>query len=279
MRRLKRLLPEVISIGILHNVAPHERFPASALLTRYVLHPLQGFLLLSEAVARDLERLDRHKPRRIHLHPPFEYGPPVPRDEARRRLGLPAEAPIALFFGLVRPYKGVDILIEALPHTPASLYTVIAGEWYIEPAALLRRVDELKLSERVRIDNRFITREEIPLYFCASDIIVQPYRSATQSGVTPLAFRYERPVVVTNVGGLWEYVQPGRTGYVVEPTPTAIAEALTDFVLHNRGQQFAPYLREAARQWRWEGVVETLDELVAEISARRSGRQAASPGG
>lgn len=270
LRRFQRLSPQSLRIGIIHNVRPHERFPAADWLTRYVLKPLQGFLLLSEAVAQELQYFDAVKPRRLHLHPPFEYGPAIPKEEARRRLGLPQDTPIVLFFGLVRPYKGVDLLLEALPLTRLPLLALLAGEWYIDPAPFLQRARELGVQQRLRIDNRFIRREEIPLYFCAADIVVQPYRSATQSGVTPLAFRYERPVIVTAVGGLREYVEPGKTGYIVEPRPAALAAALEDFFLHRRSDEFAPHLRAAALRWRWEGVVDTLDSLVAEIRSRSS---------
>lgn len=269
VRLARRFRPTIISVGILHNIMPHERFPLSRPLTRYVLDSLNGFLLLSEAVARDLSLFDRTKPRRVHPHPAFEYGPPIPKDEARRRLGLPLDAPIALFFGLVRPYKGLDLLLEALAQTPVPVFALIAGEWYMDPSPFFRRVHELGLSNRIRVDNRFILQEEAPLYFCAADIVVQPYRSATQSGVTPLAFRYERPVVVTRVGGLAEYVEHGKTGYVVAPHPTALAEALTDFFQHARAHAFTLHLQQAARMWSWESVVETLDGLTAEITARQ----------
>lgn len=270
VRRLRALLPQTFRVGIVHNVSPHERFPAAKALTRYVLKPLEGFLVLSHAVARELEQFDSDKPRRLVLHPPFEYGPPIPRHEARRRLGLPEDAPIVLFFGLVRPYKGVDILVEALGQTPLPLLTVIAGEWYIDPEPVLHRARELGIAERLRVENRFILRHEAPLYFCAADLVVQPYRSATQSGVTPLALRYERPVVVTTAGGLCEYVEPGKTGYVVEPTPAALAAALTDFFTHDRARHFAPHLRAAAHRWSWQTVVEMLDELAADIARRRA---------
>ncbi len=270
LHRLRVLSPQTVRIGIVHNVSPHERFPAASQLTRYVLAPLEGFVLLSRAVAGELERFDRHKPRRLVPHPPFEYGPPLPQEEARRRLELPENAPVVLFFGLVRPYKGVDLLIEALGQTPIPIVAVIAGEWYIDPEPVLQRARELGIAERLRVENRFILRHEAPLYFCAADLVVQPYRSATQSGVTPLALRYERPVLVTTAGGLAEYIEPGKTGYVVEPTPGAIAAALTDFFTHSRAELFAPHLRAAAHRWSWKAVVQALDELTAEILQRRT---------
>ncbi|MCS6966579.1 MAG: glycosyltransferase [Candidatus Kapabacteria bacterium] len=273
VRAVQRRRPQLCSIGIVHNISPHERFPAAVALTRYILRPLDGFLALSEAVAHELRHFAPTKPFRIALHPPFEYGTAVPREEARRRLGLPAEAPIVLFFGLVRPYKGVDLLLEALPRVPVPLFTVIAGEWYIDPSPFLQRARELGIAERLRVDNRFILRNEAPLYFCAADVVVQPYRSATQSGVTPLALSYERPVIVTNVGGLAEYVEAGKTGYVVEPTPSAIADALTDFFTQNRWATFAAHLREAAHRWSWRGTVETLDALAVELFQNRQGAE------
>ncbi|MCS7176983.1 MAG: glycosyltransferase [Candidatus Kapabacteria bacterium] len=269
VRAVRRRRPTIVSVGIIHNVTPHEHFPAADALTRYVLRPLDAFLLLSEAVARELQRFDASKPRRVSLHPPFEYGELVSQEEARQRLGLPLNAPVVLFFGLVRLYKGVDLLLEALPRIPLPAYTVIAGEWYIDPAPFLRRARELGVSERLVVLNRFIRREEAPLLFSAADIVVQPYRSATQSGVTPLALRYQRPVVVTNVGGLAEYVEPGKTGYVVPPTPEAIAAALTDFFVHRRGVSFAPFLQAAAQRWSWDNVVTTLDELVEGVLQQR----------
>ncbi len=267
-RLVRRFHPGVRAVGIVHNVTPHERFPFARPLTRFVLGALEGFLVLSQAVAEELRHFDRTKPRRIHPHPAFDYGPPVPQDEARRRLQLPLDAPLVLFFGLVRPYKGVDLLLEAMALTPVPLLLLIAGEWYMDPEPFRQRAYQLGVSNRVRIDNHFIHRQEAPLYLCAADIVVQPYRSATQSGVTPLAFRYERPVIVTRVGGLPELVEPGKTGYVVDPTPEALAAALTDFFAGQRAVSFKPHLRAAAHLWSWESVVDTVDALVSELSSR-----------
>jgi glycosyltransferase involved in cell wall biosynthesis len=185
-------------------------------------------------------------------------------------LGIPESEPVLLFFGLVRPYKGIDLLAEALALLPNPPLTLIVGEWYMPTDAFEQRLRQLGLSERVWVVNRFIPQQEIPLYFAAADLVVQPYRSATQSGITPLALRYERPVVVTNVGGLPEYVRPGQTGYIVEPRAEALAEAIADFFGNGRAREFAPFLHAAAREWSWEAIVGTLDLLAEDVLQARS---------
>ncbi len=271
-RVVRRRSPQTLLLGIVHNVSPHERFPLARPLMGFLLNGLEGFLALSQAVARELEPFRRRKPYRVHPHPPFDYGPAPERVLARKQLGIPESEPVVLFFGLVRPYKGVDLLAEALALLSNPPLTLIVGEWYMPTDAFEQRLHRLGLAERVRVVNRFIPQQEIPLYFAAADLVVQPYRSATQSGITPLALRYERPVVVTNVGGLPEYVRPGQTGYIVEPRAEALAQAIADFFGNGRAREFAPFLRAAAQEWSWEAVVRTLDLLAEDVLQARSRR-------
>ena len=160
-----------------------------------------------------------------------------------------------LFFGLVRAYKGLDLLIDAMGKVKdqlPNLYLLVAGEFYEDEAAYRKQIEQNGLADRVIVRNEFIADAELPKYFGAADLIAQPYKSATQSGVTQVAFHFEKPMLVTNVGGLGEIVHHGEMGYAVEPNADAIADAILDYFNNHRQEAFTEYLRKEKNKYNWD---------------------------
>jgi len=218
--------------AIVHNARPHERQPFAGALTRRFLRHCQHVVALSETVRRDLMAMGVETGGALDIevrhHPTYDqFGDPIDRDEARRILGLPEDATILLFFGLVRKYKGVDILLDAMARTTTAPHLVVAGEWYEDRARADALIREEGLTDRVRLEDRYIADNQVALYFSAADAVVQPYRSATQSGVVQTAFHFGTPVIVTGVGGLPEVTTHEEDALVVAPEdPDALAAAI-----------------------------------------------------
>src|SRR5690606_26793337 len=197
----------------------------------YFLRSVDGFLAMSRSVRADLERLRPGAPSELVPHPVYDlFGRRIDKGEARRQLGLPEGEPILLFFGFVREYKGLDLLLEALPRIreriPARL--LVLGEFYSGKERTLAQIESLGLGDAVTLEDGYVPNEKVGLYFSAADVVVLPYRSATQSGIVPIAYQLERPVICTDVGGLAEVVEHGRTGLICPPQDV---EALAQSVL------------------------------------------------
>ena len=256
-------------IAITDNVVPHEGRPGDKAFTRYFLKPVQGFLCMSGSVMDDLNIFDTKKPRSLCLHPLYDnYGDPMSREDALALLELPANNKYLLFFGLVRKYKGLDLLIKALAseklsHLPLKL--IVAGEFYDNFEVYRKLVDELGVYDKVIMDNKFIPNAEVVRYFCAGDLVVQPYRDATQSGVTQVAYHFDKPMVVSNVGALPEMVPDGKAGYVVKPEPEAIAEAIRKYFDENKEQVFTENVRTEKKKYGWDTFLDAIDDLAGQI--------------
>ena len=251
-------------LAVVHNAVPHERRPGDRILTRWMLRACDGLLAMSDAVADDLRQLAPSVSHVVVPHPVYDgFGDPVPRADARAALGLPPDAPVFLFFGFIRRYKGLAVLLNAWPEVVRQLpgaRLVVAGEFYADEDAL--RLRAAALGDSVRLDADYIPDDRVGLYFGAADAVVQPYLTATQSGVAQIAFHYGRPVVTTDVGGLAETVPDGVAGLVVPPDdPGALAEALVRFVRDGLG----PELEDGARRQRvsWDALAEALEGLAA----------------
>jgi len=264
----RRLADGPRRVGLVHNALPHERRPGDVALSRYFFGATDGLLALSGSVRQDLERLAPGVPLREAPHPVYPpAAPPVPRTEARQRLGLPEEAPVLLFFGFVRRYKGLDVLLDALPAVrrgAPGARLVVAGEAYDDADAYRRQIANLGLGEAVTWVDRYVPAGDVPLYFGAADLVVQPYRSATQSGVAQTAFGYGVPVLTTDVGGLAEGVPHEEAGLVVPPeAPEALAAAAVRFF---REAGLAERLRagaEARQRGSWDAVCGALESLAS----------------
>ncbi len=244
-------------VGLVHNMLPHEPSILDKLFAPFYVCQTDAFVALSEAVVGDIARLDKQqKPKTFSPHPIYDhYGAKVDRNEALKQLGLPSDRHYLLFFGLVRAYKGLDLLLEAmgqLKDRQPKVDVIVAGEFYEDEAKYRAQIAQLGLQERVHVFNEFIPDDAIRVYFSASDMVVQPYKSATQSGVTQVAFHFEKPMLVTNVGGLGEIVYHGKMGYAVEVNAEAIAEAIADFYEHNRAEAFTEYVCTEKEKYGWD---------------------------
>ncbi|RYY63438.1 MAG: glycosyltransferase [Chitinophagaceae bacterium] len=252
-------------VCIADNVIPHEQRFFDTPFTRYFLPSCDAFITMSQQVYNDLQQFAPKKPALIVPHPLYDsFGDRLGKDEARAHLGLPRQDRIILFFGFIRHYKGLDLLLQAMAESPlrdSGVKVLVAGEFYEDEKEYTALIDKLRLHERVILHNRFMADAEIRYYLCAADFVVQPYRSATQSGVTPLAYYFERPMVVTNVGGLPDLVPDHRCGIVCEPEPRSIAEAIAE--CYRLGEDFfVPQIREEKKKYAWSKLTSALFRIV-----------------
>lgn len=254
-------------ICIADNVIPHEHRPGDKAFTRYFLQSCDAFITMSEKVMADLKLFQKEKPGRIVQHPLYDnLGEALPKAEARRRLDLSADEKIILFFGFIRHYKGLDILLQAMADErikKAGIKLMIAGEFYEGKKKYDDLIDQLQIKEQLILKTDFIPDSEVRNYLCATDAVIQPYRNATQSGVTPLAYHFEKPMVVTNVGGLPSLVPHEKVGIVAEPNPQSIADAILRF--YQLGENyFIPHLRSEKQKYNWGHLVNAVNMLVSE---------------
>lgn len=268
VRRLqKRHVP---SIAVVHNALPHERKPGDARLARYALKRCQGLVVLSDGVRRDLGRIGLSAPTRQVTHPTYDrFGEVISREAARRSLGLPQDVPILLFFGFVRRYKGLHHLLDALPavkkHLPEARL-VVAGEFYDDAAGYRKQIEGLgSLASSVRLDAAYVPNERVRLYFSAADVVVQPYTSATQSGVAQVAVQFGTPLITTSVGGLAEAIPDGVAGLIVPPeNPDALAAAIVRyFTEEGLEAKLRSGLESLRGRYGWNPLLEAVEELVA----------------
>lgn len=218
-------------ISILDNVIPHESHFFDKPLTSYYLKGHDGFVVLCNAVRDDLLSLKPDARYIVSPHPIYSnFGEKIPKDRARRMLGLDPYRKTLLFFGLIREYKGLDILLEAFSALDSSYQLVVAGEPYGPFDRYRRLIDASPNRSRIHLATRFISDDEVAPYFCASDLCVLPYRSATQSGISSISYHFDLPMVTTSVGGLKEMIGDSGTGIVTESiTPGAVREAVERF--------------------------------------------------
>jgi D-inositol-3-phosphate glycosyltransferase len=256
-------------VAITDNVIPHEHRPGDKAFTRYFLKAVQGFVTMSQSVMDDLITFDKKKPKTLCLHPLYDnYGEPIGRKEALQLLNLPEDHRYLLFFGLVRKYKGLDLLLKALANEKLShlpLKLIVAGEFYDDFEYYRKLVDDLGVYDKVIMNNEFIPNAEVVRYFCAGDLVVQPYKNATQSGVTQVAYHFDKPMVVSNVGALPEMVPDGKAGYVVKPEPEAIAEAIRKYFDDNMEPVFTENVKEEKKKYSWDIFLAAIDELAGKI--------------
>lgn len=251
-------------ICIADNIIPHEHRPGDKTFTRYFLKACDAFITMSEKVFSDLRAFEKSKPARVVQHPLYDnFGSKLNRDEAREKLGLSKNEKIILFFGFIRKYKGLDILLKAMadPRMRTSgIRLLVAGEFYEDEKDYRNLMRDLKLGDAVILKTNFIPDSEVRYYLCAADAVIQPYRNATQSGVTPLAYHFEIPMVVTNVGGLPDLVPDHKAGLVCDPEPESIAAAILEF--YRLGEQyFIPHLRSEKQKYSWSALVNAIKAM------------------
>jgi glycosyltransferase involved in cell wall biosynthesis len=255
-------------ICLADNVIPHEKRIGDKLFTRYFLKSCDAIITMSEKVMKDLLLFQKAKPAKLVPHPLYDnFGPIVNKEVARRHLGLPVHDKIILFFGFIRKYKGLDLLLEAMADKrikDAGIKLMIAGEFYEDEKKYQEQIDALEIRDRLILKTNFIPDQEVKNYLCATDAVIQPYRNATQSGVTPLSYHFERPMIVTNTGGLPDLVPHEKAGLVTEPDAKALAESIVRF--YQLGETyFIPHLRREKEKYSWPAMVSTILELANEI--------------
>ena len=262
-------------ICLADNVIPHEKRMGDKPFTKYFLKSCDAFITMSEKVMSDLRLFQKTlptgrqaKPAILVPHPLYDnFGAILSKQEAREKLKIKNDALILLFFGFIRKYKGLDILFEAMADErikKAGIRLLVAGEFYEDERKYKDQIDTLGIREQLILRTDFIPDNDVKYYLCAADAVVQPYRNATQSGVSPLAYHFEKPMIVTNVGGLPALVPDGKAGLVTAPTPEAIADAILKF--YQLGENyFIPHLRTEKQKYSWTNMVSTIFQLAKEI--------------
>ena len=255
-------------VCIADNVIPHEKRPGDRPFTKYFLKSCDAFITMSEKVMADLRLFQKTKPARLVQHPLYDnFGEIISKEVARKHLGLEVNQKIILFFGFIRKYKGLDLLLEAMAEPgirEAGIKLMVAGEYYEDEKQYLDIIDKRSIKDLLILKTEFIPDSEVRYYLCAADAVIQPYRNATQSGVTPLAYHFEKPMVVTNVGGLPVLVPHEKVGLVTEPDPASIAAGILRF--YQLGENyFIPHLRMEKQQYSWANLVKAIRELAGLI--------------
>ena len=256
-------------IAITDNVIPHEKRIGDRMLTKYFVKNCDAFVTMSKSVLQDLTEFTSCKLKKFIPHPVYNiFGEAIPKGIARKNLGISEDEKLILFFGFIRSYKGLDMLIDAMSNVglkEQNVKLLIAGEFYEDNKPYLEKIAAIENGKRFILNTNFIPKEEVRNYFCAADLVVQPYRSATQSGITQIAYYFGRPMLVTNVGGLAEIVSNGRVGYVTEKNASAIGEAILDFYIHHREEEFARNANLDKEKFSWKTFTNGLIELNEDI--------------
>ena len=267
----------IFRISILDNIIPHEKRIGDKLFAKYFVCSVDGMVAMSQSVLVDVDQFDSQnkKPRKFCAHPLYDhYGEPLSKEDARSLLSLDKDGRYVLFFGFIRDYKGLDLLLEAMADRrlkEMDVKLVVAGEFYGNKEKYMALIDRLGISGQVVLHTDFIPDSEVNRYFCAADLVAQPYRSATQSGVTQIAFNFCKPMLVTNVGGLPEIVPDGKVGLVVEPDSHVIADGIVKYFNDNLEKQLTEGTIEERKKYMWSRMVETIDGI--KINNRKLGKK------
>ena len=256
-------------LAITDNIIPHERRFFDTPFSKYFLPVLDGAVAMSKKVLQDLREFPLSKPvakTAYHAHPLYDnFGSVEERNEACKKLGLDETKRYILFFGFIRNYKGLDLLLEAMALLPDHLqhvHLVVAGEYYEDKAPYEEIIKKRQLGQRIDLHTKFIPNDDVRLYFSAADIVAQPYRNATQSGVSQVAYHFETPMIITNVGGLSELVPHGEAGWVCEPTAESLAHAITSMYEGDQLEHIRKSIKELKKQFSWPSMVHSLESVT-----------------
>jgi len=264
LRRVKRNRHTRI-VCIADNIIPHEHRAGDKAFTKYFLKSCDAFITMSEKVLNDLKQFEKTKPIQLVRHPLYDtFGEIISKEEAREKLKVNRSDSVILFFGFIRKYKGLDLLLEAMNDErikQSGIKLLVAGEFYEDAKQYQELIDRLGIRNQLILKTDFIQDSEVKYYLCAADAVVQPYRNATQSGVTPLAYHFEKPMIVTNVGGLPSLVANEKAGLVTEPEPRAIATAILKF--YQLGETyFIPHLRSEKQKYNWASLINAITDVA-----------------
>tara|TARA_B110000196_G_scaffold62855_1_gene52523 strand:+ start:55 stop:1191 length:1137 start_codon:yes stop_codon:yes gene_type:complete len=267
---IARLLNKKIKIlAITDNVMPHEKRIGDSVFTRYFVKSCTAFLSLSESVLNDLSKFTSTTYKKFIPHPIYDiFGDKISKKKAIENLGLNPTDKHLLFFGFVRKYKGLDLMLEAMGDErikAMGIKLIIAGEFYDDKQEYSDMISDLGITKDIIMKSDFIPAEEVKNYFCAADMITQTYRTATQSGITQIAYSFERPMLVTDVGGLAEIVPHHKVGYVTSQQPIEIADAILHFYTKNKEQEFSVNTKHEKKRFSWGSFVNGVEDLMNSI--------------
>lgn len=265
---LKRLKKRgTINISILDNVIPHEKRPGDETFTRYYLNANNGFIVMSNAVRDDLLKFIPEATYKQVLHPLYDhFGKSVDKNEAREHLQIGRDKKVLLFFGFIRNYKGLDLLLESIRYLPDDFLLIIAGEIYGSFDNYQIMIDNFNIQNKVKLFVRYINDDEVPMFFSATDVCVLPYKSATQSGILGISYHFGLPVIATDTGGLREMIEPFNTGLIVrEPKPNLLSSAISDYFNLNLCEQFRTNITKYKEQANWHSLAVSIIELYQKI--------------
>jgi glycosyltransferase involved in cell wall biosynthesis len=255
-------------VCIADNIIPHEKRFGDKAFTKYFVQPVDAFITMSDKVMTDLKLFAPTKPAQLVAHPLYDnFGEKVSKEEARLKLGIKNEELILLFFGFIRKYKGLDLLLDAMKIIKNSKFNIqnskllIAGEFYEDRKAYDEQIEKLGIQESLILHTDFIPDSEVKYYLCAADVVVQPYKNATQSGVTPLAYHFEKPMIVTNVGGLPSLVPNNKVGLIAEPNAESLAEKILEYFTKGEAN-FLPHLIEEKKKFTWSKMTATIKQIA-----------------
>ncbi|HXB30607.1 MAG TPA: glycosyltransferase [Puia sp.] len=261
-------------VAITDNILPHEKRPGDKSFTKYFLGSCDAFVTMSDSVMDDLRKFEKTKPAKRVIHPLYDnFGEIIGKTSARKflheklQLNIEQDEKIILFFGFIRKYKGLDILLRAMAEPVmknSGIRLLVAGEFYDDQSSYLKLIDELKIKKQLILKTDFIPDAEVKYYLCGADAVIQPYRHATQSGVTPLAYHFEKPMIVSNVGSFAEQVLHEQTGLVSDAEPRALSNAILRF--YELGEEyFIPHLRTEKKKYSWKNLVNSIFDLSHDI--------------
>jgi glycosyltransferase involved in cell wall biosynthesis len=251
------------------NIIPHEKRFGDMLLTKYAFKSVDGCIVQSDAVQKDLLSLFPEKPFVNIPHPIYTiFGDTYEKQKAKELLDIKDEK-VILFFGYVRAYKGLNVLINSLPFVldKVKIKLYVVGEFYGDYEKYINQIKLLKLENDITVVSDYIPNNEVGKYFSAADVVVLPYISATQSGIVQIAYNFNKPVIATDVGGLAEVVLNEKTGYIVKPqNPKALADSIVNFYAENKEDEFVRNVIEEKKKYSWERMVEGIENLYQKVT-------------
>ncbi|MEZ5195051.1 MAG: glycosyltransferase [Bacteroidales bacterium] len=260
-------------VSIIDNIIPHEKRPGDGILGKYWVKSVDGFIVMSKSVLDDLNNFDKKKPKVYCPHPLYDnFGELIEKIKARKMLGISEEGKFILFFGFIRDYKGLDLLLEAMADPQfkeAGIKCIVAGEFYTDPKPYHDIIEKYMLQEAVILATEFIPDSDVAKYFCAADMVVQPYKDATRSGVTQIAYHFNKPMITTDVGGLAEIVPDGKVGYVINPDVKELSSAILKFYREEKEADFVGNVLFEKQKYSWERMLNTIDQLLANKTESR----------
>jgi len=267
----RRYLKKTKIIAVVHHYKRQTK-PVKKLLEKFFFTSVHGCITMAKTLRDDLKRIYRKMKVEFIYHPVYVvFGNKVSKAEARSYLKLNVKEPVILFFGIIRPYKGLDLLLQALAHEEVrklGLRLIVAGEFSNSKEKCLQMIADLKLENHVIIVDEFIPTPAVKYYFSAADLIIQPYKSASHSGITQIAYQFERPMLVTDVGDLADIVPHMKVGYVSPVDAGSIAGYIVDFYMNHRAEEFARHLKVEKQRFSWDNMVNGLETMMAGLDEK-----------